>query len=36
MSVRDSIRHEVERVFAFEGDRPLRIIGHSLGTGFVL
>jgi len=31
MSVRDEIRHEVERVFTFEGDRPLRIIGHSLG-----
>ena len=31
MSVRDEIRHEIETVFAFEGEKPLKIIGHSLG-----
>ena len=31
MSVRDELRQEIEGIFAFEGQRPVRIIGHSLG-----
>ena len=31
MSVRDELRQEIEGIFAFEGQRPIRIIGHSLG-----
>merc|ERR1719402_499870 len=31
MSVRDEIWKEIEQRFVLEGERPLRIIGHSLG-----
>jgi len=31
MSVREELRTEVDAIFAFEGELPLRIIGHSLG-----
>lgn len=31
MSVRDELRTEIDAIFAFEGERRLRIIGHSLG-----
>ena len=31
MSVRKELWNEIESIFAFDGERPIRFIGHSLG-----